>query len=727
MTILITLLLLLIVADYSQCKQEETTESQFKKWFTSNGGVIKAIEIYDFEHMGRGFMATQDIVSETEILKIPANLIFSTQSMKSSNDAGLLTLLRRFDPEVALKAWLLLEAVEGETSFFYEYISILPKTIPSLLGFPEELCAELQDTEFIGEVKTFQERVKSEYASFSTKFRQLYPALNVSFADYSWATAVLDSRGLRFRGEVYLAPMADMFNYAPHSDARAANSGNFFLQHHILESDGGIRILADRDTANGMQLFEDYGDNTDDIYLKYHGFVAEGNPFRCIRLDSSVLSSSAYTYVNGKSDLLRELEFKKAPRKCMDQTGALSKGLEVYLTVLAFNDGEASQCRALTKKHPQKWPKIFRDCKFESISNFVANILSEGINTSKLSSLETRFLNVLQELIRVTSMRYNTTIAFDEAAIYDVDQKLKGCLFSADSAMTDECYTHTQRKLALRYRLFSKKMLNQICKLYGVDCINLISSPTQLKASGDSNNFDVGPTMLLEKMTTFNAWFSSFNPSPSKIAAQWIPNYRIGTVSTDEIALDEKYLGVPQQIIMDSDKAIMKNSSVFSLIEGLFSRYKSRDDFHELMFFLIQEYFVIKEKSFYWPYLSLLPTKNDLDIPLFWSPEEVDQRLAPSQLKSVIINYQEKTRLMYEAILKIDLIASFFTKDTLSYDNYLWATAILDSRSIWWNGKRHLVPMLDFVNCKEDSVNPTRIHSTNLSPDGDYAITRAGM
>ncbi len=41
---------------------------------------------------------------------------------------------------------------------------------------------------------------------------------------------------------------------------RVADSGAHFLAHHLIR-DGTFTVLADRDTAAGDQLFEDYGDN----------------------------------------------------------------------------------------------------------------------------------------------------------------------------------------------------------------------------------------------------------------------------------------------------------------------------------------------------------------------------------------------------------------------------------------------------------------------------------
>ena len=60
-----------------------------------------------------------------------------------------------------------------------------------------------------------------------------------------------------------------------------------------------------------------------------------------------------------------------------------------------------------------------------------------------------------------------------------------------------------------------------------------------------------------------------------------------------------------------------------------------------------------------------------------------------------------------------------------TFANYLWASAILDSRSIWWDGQRHLVPLLDLINCAE-GPDPARVHSTVADSTGLNAVTRAG-
>lgn len=66
---------------------------------------------------------------------------------------------------------------------------------------------------------------------------------------------------------------------------------------------------------------------------------------------------------------------------------------------------------------------------------------------------------------------------------------------------------------------------------------------------------------------------------------------------------------------------------------------------------------------------------------------------------------------------RVPLLEDLIHLNVLNEDTYMWATAILDSRSIWWNGQRHLVPMLDFINCQErmgERNEVMRIHSTKV-------------
>jgi len=56
-----------------------------------------------------------------------------------------------------------------------------------------------------------------------------------------------------------------------------------------------------RASAGGQQLLEDYGDNMDKIYIQYHGFVPDSNPFRCVYLNPIPLGNIPRVQPRGSS------------------------------------------------------------------------------------------------------------------------------------------------------------------------------------------------------------------------------------------------------------------------------------------------------------------------------------------------------------------------------------------------------------------------------------------
>ena len=138
----------------------------------------------------------------------------------------------------------------------------------------------------------------------------------------------------------------------------------------------------------------------------------------------------------------------------------------------------------------------------------------------------------------------------------------------------------------------------------------------------------------------------------------------------------------------------------------------------------------MKEKSFWFPYISLLPTVDDLkdSSPLFLSQDKLEL-LAVSDLRSSIIRYQRKVADEYHLFFNDIGIVNSLVRDTkLDFDKFKWAYSIIDTRSIWWDGKRHLVPLLDLVNCNEvydeENKTPNKVHET-FQDTKNIATTKA--
>lgn len=155
-------------------------------------------------------------------------------------------------------------------------------------------------------------------------------------------------------------------------------------------------------------------------------------------------------------------------------------------------------------------------------------------------------------------------------------------------------------------------------------------------------------------------------------------------------------------------------------------RHPQGDAFHELLFHLVYERFVRERDSKYWPYLNVIPNKEELNAPgITWSEDELAE-LEGSDILPFLRDYSRRVDRKFDGVKK-HVLAQFpevFVDEHYSRANYRWAHAILDSRRIWWGGEGHLVPMLDLVNCAQ-GPDPARVHSTWLDAETQsHAVTK---
>jgi len=156
---------------------------------------------------------------------------------------------------------------------------------------------------------------------------------------------------------------------------------------------------------------------------------------------------------------------------------------------------------------------------------------------------------------------------------------------------------------------------------------------------------------------------------------------------------------------MDHRSASSPESALFDVLEELKELYPPGDDYHNLIFHLIYERFVLANSSYWWPYLESIPDPDTLDVPLLYSSlnEDMQRNLEGSRLYDMINEYRTSVEERYHVVKSrvFEIYPQVFDVEThFTMRNYMWATAVLDSRSVWWNERQHLVPLLDLVNCE---------------------------
>jgi len=173
---------------------------------------------------------------------------------------------------------------------------------------------------------------------------------------------------------------------------------------------------------------------------------------------------------------------------------------------------------------------------------------------------------------------------------------------------------------------------------------------------------------------------------------------------------------------------VEENSSLPNEVLNVLKSDRSDGGFNVLLFYLLHETYVTKNESKWYPYIQMLPSLDDLKrkSPLFFEEDMFDY-LAGSDIRSILIENQQRARKSFQEFVNVHAFVKALGLEHVSFDKFLWAYAIIHSRSIWWNGMRHLVPMLDLVNCAE--LNNSRgdiavAHETRL--DGvNNAVTNA--
>ncbi|KAL7492110.1 hypothetical protein ACHAWT_001862 [Skeletonema menzelii] len=584
---------------------------------------------------------------------------------------------------------------------------------------------------------------------------------------------IVSSRAMVLKGIKYLTPLAEMMNYKPvsieeqiavvHSTSSSSGSSNEFSDqvgmmrkgggmihtpfdlYHTIGEDDSITVRSDRnvmlpfpqqqiisphddnavgdDTATAtattttttIQIFEDYGPVDSSLFLEMHAFVPSNNPHHCAVIHGKHFLRRQIA--NGRSDpnstmLLRALkalhltsnpqltQFVSLEDVCVRNDMSIVEDGSVMIGRRPASDGIAIMSLLLGES-TEKFPNL------------------EVLKSKCIAAIESNDVERIElRCARYPGSRRVVKQALVNAAnrsVSEADVSLETLSSWLEEAERDKGGGgKEQLALAVRFRLEERKILDSIASIV----LNNDESKTHIVVDrADDDHLDA-------KLSSFNQFIDSLNLPVNKIRAQAVEGMRLGAVATEDLESEEVYISLPPNAVIDAASAVADAETSSPRLAALLKKLDSQpsDGFDVLLVYLLHERYVLKNDSKWWPYLDLLPTVQEVSSshPLFFDEEEMNLYLGGSDVRKFILRNQVRAFERHTALASdVDVHEVLGSNVVLDKSIVYWATAILDSRSIWWEGRRHLTPLLDLVNA--DIVG--RAHETKVEESS--AVTRA--
>eukprot|EP00050_Salpingoeca_kvevrii_P012300 m.21573 g.21573 ORF g.21573 m.21573 type:complete len:512 (-) comp3934_c0_seq2:62-1597(-) len=230
---------------------------------------------------GRGVVATAPITEQTTLFEIPRELLLGAATTGISAELQRHFSQLRDDSGAAgdlgwaaLLTALLFEGRQRDSPW-RPYLDVLPALgqfpLHPLMWPPEEAEALLARSPLLRGVQSDREAVENQFRvavkSFVAKHPSLFPgdrSEEALLAEYRhWAAVVMAySFTDDTTGSVVLAPFADMLNHVT-----GKTNANLYY------ADDSLQMAATEDIPAGAEIFNTYGELSNDGLLRKHGFV----------------------------------------------------------------------------------------------------------------------------------------------------------------------------------------------------------------------------------------------------------------------------------------------------------------------------------------------------------------------------------------------------------------------------------------------------------------------
>jgi hypothetical protein len=415
----------------------ETSNNDFLKWFTAVGGIANGVTVGHDGTYGRGVYATKEVAEDDEVISVPLEWCMSRASAMKDESRSAKSAYRQIQSDDDLVALMLMREMSKGYSKSREkkakesaaleqginvndldttqeipgiskwspYLRVLPRTVPLTIFYNKKELKALEDSELSSSATSRRSQMSQQYKSMRKQVKLLFKDIPIKsrkskFSDYLWAKSVVGSRALSMSGKKFLVPLADMFNYHPHQVERDADNGANFLRYHKMH-EGRFHVYADRAAKGGEQLMEDYGDNTNELYINHHGMVVDDNPFDCVKLPLPNIGQSGNSLAL-RNKISNKLGLNRLMRRplCLVPKRPLSPLVNMYLLVSSANKKDLENCNNKMKE---------MEMAGESL-----RAVAESCEQAMTEAVEQRLgMQLMSNIVKKKLKSYKTTLSED--------------------------------------------------------------------------------------------------------------------------------------------------------------------------------------------------------------------------------------------------------------------------------------------------------------------------
>ncbi|XP_020523784.1 N-lysine methyltransferase SETD6 isoform X2 [Amborella trichopoda] len=260
-------------------------EMQLLEWGRSLGVKTK-LQIAEFEDMGRGAIAVENMDIGDAALEIPVSIIICEDIVYDSDMFMVLKEIDGVTSETMLLLWSMREKHDA-SSRFKLYFESLPKTFNTGLSFGVDALSALQGTLLFEEILQAKEHIREQYDALCPALCSSHPNIFqpefYTWDQFLWACELWYSNSMKVifpdgKLRTCLIPVAGFLNHSlyPH-----------ILHYGKVDAEiNTLRFCLSRPCNKGDQCHLSYGRFASSHLVTFYGFCPRGNnPYDVIPLD----------------------------------------------------------------------------------------------------------------------------------------------------------------------------------------------------------------------------------------------------------------------------------------------------------------------------------------------------------------------------------------------------------------------------------------------------------